>query len=74
MSKNLPESESEGSQMDFEEMGESEMSDMDEGGEDEVEESEDIDYNTVIKDNVLEHESSDSEEDIIASTIKKKSS
>ena len=48
----------------------------DEGGEDEMfeEKSEDIDYNKVIKEDALaENESDeDSEEDIIASTIKKK--
>ena len=45
-----------------------------EGGEDELfeEESEDIDYNTVIKEDALAQDSDDSEEDIIASTIKKK--
>ena len=45
-----------------------------EGGEDELfeEKSEDIDYNTVIKEDALAQDSDDSEEDIIASTIKKK--
>jgi hypothetical protein len=52
------------------------MFDMDEGGEDEIDEDDgDINYNTVIKENALDQDSSDdsdSEEDIIASTIKKK--
>jgi hypothetical protein len=50
------------------------MSEQGEEGEDELfeEKSDDIDFNTVIKEDALAHNESDedSEEDIIASTIK----
>ena len=58
------------------ELGEDELFEHDEGGEDELfeEKSEDINYGTVIKEDALAYNQSDedSEEDIIASTIKKK--